>query len=552
MLERFHNLSIASKLNLSFGTIIALGGIIALTFVVFFGIFSNFASQIEEETGKIQVNFTQTLEALSGAEKSMKDNENLLEQFEFIGTVDANLIKLLLNHNDEATRKITVQMVRSWNESFIKGDEELQEKYSEINKILMHDDDVRYFCQRLQGIFASIYSTLIERAYTRTDETSENLANMTRDFGYISEELEKAIGSKDEAQILAGTILFILVLTIIITASIVFIVFNIIRAFKNDTNTIVTYLKSSTQQKQGLLKIDRGEKDELFVISKFINDFVQKMKKIIDIAEQTSQEILRLASYATKLQNHIGGINEKASISVQTGQQILGGLDENISLANKSQDKISESQNYIDNTNKVINELLDELNISVESQSALNTQIAGLKNNVTQISNVLSLIQDIAEQTNLLALNAAIEAARAGEYGRGFAVVADEVRKLAENTENSISEITANIKAIINDLTSISDSLEQNSTIIENLEEEGSESKKSLITTREYISDIVANIKEQNTRSLDISHQTKGIIESMNSIDNLLKESTDIVNTVIERSSELKKNDKTLNAIIKS
>lgn len=550
--SRLKKLSLASRLNLSFFGITSLVVFISLTFIIFYGVFANFTSQVEENIERIQVNFTQTLEALNQADEMMKINEGSTEQFEFIGTINANLIKLLLN-DDANTRRITVQMVRSWNESFVKGDPELQEYYNELNRILMRDDDTRWFCQRLQAVFGDIYNVLIERTYKRTDETSQSLESMTKDFALINEDLAQTSNSKDDSKSFASITLVILLLTLFITAVVAFMLLKLVREFKRDTNTIVTYLKAGTSHSQkSLLKIDRGDKDELFIITRFINEFVSKIKKIIEIAEQTSQEILNVSSYATKLQNHIDGINEKASKSVRVGQDIVSGLDENINLANQSQGKINQSQEYINSTNKVIASLLEELTASVQNQTQLNSQIGGLQKNIAQINNVLSLIQDIAEQTNLLALNAAIEAARAGEYGRGFAVVADEVRKLAENTDSSIAEITTNIGAIIKDLTNISSSLEQNSGILENLEEEGSHSKESLNTTRQYINDIVSNIQEQNTRSMDLTQQTRGIIDSMISIDQLLKESADIVNTVIERSSELKKNDKTLNEIIKN
>jgi methyl-accepting chemotaxis protein len=131
------------------------------------------------------------------------------------------------------------------------------------------------------------------------------------------------------------------------------------------------------------------------------------------VVTETTATIEELAATAAQIAETAGSVARVAA--------------ETLALTDQGRGAVAESVEAMDQIRSVV----DQIGVSS----------AGLGDKITQVGQILSLIDELSEQTNLLALNAAIEAARAGEHGRGFAVVAAEVRKLAERAQESTSQI---------------------------------------------------------------------------------------------------------------
>ncbi len=166
-------------------------------------------------------------------------------------------------------------------------------------------------------------------------------------------------------------------------------------------------------------------------------------EEIASSSGEVANAIQQVASGASDQAGHLQEI-------VDLVKNITTSLDKVYGELSRVKTNSEETSRLADTGKKELDSLIVSINGAREAFKVVVERLDVLKGSVSQVGEILDVINDIADQTNLLALNAAIEAARAGEAGRGFAVVADEVRKLAEQSRISSDRI----RALLNNITS--------------------------------------------------------------------------------------------------
>ncbi|WP_452444334.1 methyl-accepting chemotaxis protein [Oceanobacillus massiliensis] len=176
-----------------------------------------------------------------------------------------------------------------------------------------------------------------------------------------------------------------------------------------------------------------------------------------------------------------------------------------------------------------MNRTLDNMQLST---TKVNDDMSRLESMSTEIKEIVGMVKSIADQTNLLALNASIEAARAGEHGRGFAVVAEEVRKLAEQTGDSVTNVT-------NLVNQTNEQIFNSSSSLEKVQEFLTDVKEQMANTEVVFREINGTMEKTKTSNENIQDDLQIVGQAIHGIEHstlTITETAENLNRMIEES----------------
>ena len=161
------------------------------------------------------------------------------------------------------------------------------------------------------------------------------------------------------------------------------------------------------------------------------NETLGALRHILGGIRTHTESLNGTSSDISNASDRIAERSERQANTLSEATETLGQVTEAVqSTANSAESArsiVGAARGDTERSGQVVREAVEAMN--------------GIDASSSQITRIISVIDEIAFQTNLLALNAGVEAARAGDAGRGFAVVATEVRALAQRSADAAREI---------------------------------------------------------------------------------------------------------------
>ena len=273
--------------------------------------------------------------------------------------------------------------------------------------------------------------------------------------------------------------------------------------------------------------------------------------------ENITQEFEKISSAVSKAIMTISEMNNHIDTLVTHNSSQVVAIED----SNKSFDEAAKTLQYINSMATERCRSAEEMHDFVADGDEKITSTANMLGLITQqlgeIHDVVTIINNVANQTNLLSMNAAIESAHAGEAGRGFSVVAEEIRKLAEETaknakkiktvvnnivssvseankassdaSNAFAKVSLHADQVINSLKEITERINNIGSQMDNIRTKNDETA----VAAEKISAFCGELAEkQQSVSADVDYMNNLFLETRKDINQIKKDTGDIVTRI--------------------
>ena len=396
-----------------------------------------------------------------------------------------------------------------------------------------------------------------ETAKLYTDnETTENLLEMTEEahqqlrkirllyvelmsLNQKSSVMINEVMQKMESRFLLITIIFAVITTIILSILILFVTTRVARRIVKVRN-----MTSTLAEKDFTVNISPEGSDEMWLLMSNINNMVNQVNEFFRLVKSTAKKALNAeaminesagstASASAMIDSNIDNINKTFSEAVAVINSAIGVIAEmNLHVetlvnSNNIQTTAIENSNAavteVSNTLEYISKMAEERVKNAEEMhtyvadgdekiTATNEILSKVAQQLDEVYEVVTIINNVAEQTNLLSMNAAIESAHAGEAGKGFGVVAEEIRSLAEETAENADKISKVVNTIVE---AVENANTSSQSAFEAFEKVSSHADQ-IVNSMQEITGGIGKIDEQMQNIKQRSTETSSAADEMN------------------------------------